>query len=111
MAFAVMNEITCMQAVPGLMHQVLACMEAADQRSFPNMRQVTTGGDAVPPALLSRMRRTFPNAELSVTYGPTETAILASRFVPDDLSTPLEAVQKTVVSGAEARSPRWKKRK
>jgi amino acid adenylation domain-containing protein/thioester reductase-like protein len=78
----VFDRATCLQAVPGLMTSILDQIEPqGPQRA---MRQVTTGGDRVPPCLLDRIRRSFPNAEVSVTYGPTETAILATRHVVTD---------------------------
>jgi amino acid adenylation domain-containing protein/thioester reductase-like protein len=70
---------TCLQAVPGLMTTLLDQIESYGPHKA--MRQVTTGGDRVPSALLVRLARSFPNAEISVTYGPTEAAILASRHV------------------------------
>ena len=74
-----LQRATCLQAVPGLMRILLSTMDP--DRPYSAMRQVTTGGDRVPPALLTDISACFPNAEVSVTYGPTETAILATRYV------------------------------
>ena len=80
MIVPVLQEVTCLQAVPGLMRQLLAAITASNTPRLLRMRDVTTGGDVVPPDLLVAIRDTFPNARVSVTYGPTETAILASKF-------------------------------
>lgn len=71
--------VTCFQAVPGMMRRILDVVTRAPPLS--NIREVTTGGDRVPPSLLADIASAFPRARVTVTYGPTETAILASRFI------------------------------
>lgn len=45
---------------------------SADGGPVPGLRQVTLGGEAVPGALLERLRERFPDAHLSQIYGATE---------------------------------------
>ena len=77
----ILQKATCIQAVPGLMQQFINILEERDILQLPNFRQVTTGGDVVPPSLLNKMKKVFCNAEVTVTYGPTEAAILSTRFI------------------------------
>jgi amino acid adenylation domain-containing protein/thioester reductase-like protein len=75
----IFDRVTCFQAVPGMMRALLNALEPA--RPYPAMREITTGGDRVPPDLLDEISARFPRARVTVTYGPTETAILATRFI------------------------------
>ncbi len=70
-------EATHLHAVPALMRQVVAATRER-RASFPRLRQVFVGGDAVPPDLLAEMAAAFPGARVAVLYGPTEGTILAS---------------------------------
>jgi amino acid adenylation domain-containing protein/thioester reductase-like protein len=82
---ALLDRASSLQAVPGLMEQLIQVAAAHGAQCGKAMRRLMTGGDTVPPALLQRMRATFPHAKLAITYGPTETAIFCTRFdVPDD---------------------------
>lgn len=73
------------QAVPGLMEQLLSMANEQGCSSLADMRVVMTGGDMVPPKLFEKVKHIFPNARISVTYGPTETAIFATVFdLPKD---------------------------
>ncbi|ASP76465.1 hypothetical protein CDO28_34380 (plasmid) [Sinorhizobium meliloti] len=74
------GQATTMQAVPGLMEQILAMASDQGISEFPDMRTIVTGGDMVPPSLFSALRSIFPNARISVTYGPTEATIFATHF-------------------------------
>ncbi|HJX27469.1 MAG TPA: amino acid adenylation domain-containing protein, partial [Thermoanaerobaculia bacterium] len=69
-------EVTLLHAVPALMRQVVEELER--QGSRPPLRRVFVGGDAVPADLLAAMRQSFPEAQITVLYGPTEAAIIAS---------------------------------
>lgn len=77
----VIPEITCMHLVPGVAHGLISLLRAHQIFSSLTMRHFATGGDLVNNNLLIELRKQFPKAELSVLYGPTETAILASRYV------------------------------
>ena len=71
----------------------------------PRLRTVLTGGEAVPPALREEVLAAFPEADLAVLYGPTETAILATAYpVPRErrperslIGGPLDNVEVRVV--------------
>ena len=76
---AIFDRITVCQAVPGMMRGILNALDPG--RNYPAMREITTGGDRVPPRLLDELAIRFPSARVTVTYGPTETAILATRHV------------------------------
>ncbi|HEV2735094.1 MAG TPA: amino acid adenylation domain-containing protein, partial [Longimicrobiaceae bacterium] len=71
-------DATLLHAVPALMRQVVREVRASPGR-LARVRRAFVGGDLVPPDLLAEMRGAFPGAVSSVTYGPTEAAVLASR--------------------------------
>ncbi|MGW4213445.1 amino acid adenylation domain-containing protein [Lentzea sp. NPDC004789] len=75
---ALLNEATAFQAVPGLMEHLLGSLQETRTGSLPGVRVVVTGGDVVPGALIETLHEVFPRADVSVTYGPTETAIFAT---------------------------------
>lgn len=77
----IIPEITCMHLVPGVAHGLLNLLHAHHIFSSLTMRHFATGGDLVNNSLLIELRKQFPKAELSVLYGPTESAILASRYI------------------------------
>ena len=108
-----LDRASSVQAVPGLMEQLIQITASRKQRSGKAMRRLMTGGDAVPPALLQNLRATFPHAKLAITYGPTETAIFCTRYdVPDDalvtahpLGRPLPGAMVRVVDERGMRVP------
>jgi amino acid adenylation domain-containing protein/non-ribosomal peptide synthase protein (TIGR01720 family) len=77
----VITECTALHTVPSLMRQLVRQL---DERGRPErsqrMRQVFVGGDTVPPELLADLQRVFPQAQVSVLYGPTETTIICTRY-------------------------------
>ncbi|MFI8933342.1 amino acid adenylation domain-containing protein [Streptomyces sp. NPDC053474] len=46
--------------------------------SLAGLREVLTGGDAVPPAAVERVRRSSPDVRVRHLYGPTETTLCAT---------------------------------
>ncbi|RSM99102.1 non-ribosomal peptide synthetase [Nonomuraea sp. WAC 01424] len=46
--------------------------------SFAGLREVLTGGDAVPPASVARVRRACPQVRVRHLYGPTEITLCAT---------------------------------
>ncbi|HEX3128845.1 MAG TPA: amino acid adenylation domain-containing protein [Thermoanaerobaculia bacterium] len=72
---ASLDRMTLLHAVPALMREVV---ERVGENT--TLRRVFVGGDAVPPDLLSDLRRTFPAAVATVLYGPTEATIICSRY-------------------------------
>lgn len=63
--------VTHASGTPTFWRFVLAEL-SADGGAVPSLRQVTLGGEAVPPALLERLRAVFPDARVSQIYGATE---------------------------------------
>lgn len=72
-------QITALHTLPSLMRQIVDAAQM-QRRTYPQLKQVFVGGDLVPPDLVADMQRVFPAAELSIAYGPTESAILASIY-------------------------------
>ena len=70
-----LDGMTLLHAVPALMREVA---DRAGENT--SLRRIFVGGDAVPPDLLSDLRRTFPEAVATVLYGPTEATIICSRY-------------------------------
>lgn len=63
--------VTHASGTPTFWRFLLAEM-GSDGGPVPALRQVTLGGEAVPGALLERLRERFPDAHLSQIYGATE---------------------------------------
>ncbi|QKN67382.1 amino acid adenylation domain-containing protein [Streptomyces coelicolor] len=60
--------------------------------SVAGLREVLTGGDAVPPAAVERVRRTCPDVRVRHLYGPTEATLCATWWLlepGDDLGSVL----------------------
>ncbi len=76
----VFQKITCMQAVPGLMQQLIDQIKIYKD-FLPHVRYALTGGDLVPPALLVKLANIFPSASIQVLYGPTEASIICCQYI------------------------------
>ncbi|MHC3430330.1 AMP-binding protein, partial [Streptomyces sp. DT18] len=46
-----------------------------DPHAFTHLREVTTGGDIVPPAAVHAVLTASPDTIVRTTYGPTETTL------------------------------------
>ncbi|HEY0736003.1 MAG TPA: amino acid adenylation domain-containing protein, partial [Herpetosiphonaceae bacterium] len=80
----VLGECSLVHTVPSLMRQIVRTA-TTQRRPIPSIRQIFIGGDAVPPDLLRELPGVFPQARVTVLYGPTEaTIICASATVPVD---------------------------
>ncbi|HEY0735729.1 MAG TPA: amino acid adenylation domain-containing protein, partial [Herpetosiphonaceae bacterium] len=80
---------TVFHAVPSLMRQITQAIGASEQgsSSYDHIRMVFTGGDVVPPELLSELQAVFRQAEIRVLYGPTEATIICTSYrVPERAS-------------------------
>ncbi len=77
-ATSMLDRITSIHAVPGLMRQLLRA--SGDEPGREHVRQVFVGGDSVSPDLLSDLERAFPAARINVLYGPTEASIICARY-------------------------------
>lgn len=74
------HEITTLAAVPPLWLQLVECAWVGAGTSI---RRVTNSGGALTPALIDRMRATFPNADIYPMYGLTEA--FRSTYLPPEL--------------------------
>lgn len=77
-----LKELTVIHAVPSLLRQMLDFIVDAQlsEEKYDNIRLILTGGDAVPPDLLNRLKLVFPLAQVRVLYGPTEGTIICSSY-------------------------------
>jgi amino acid adenylation domain-containing protein len=77
-----LHEVTVLHAGPSMLGNLLRYVhgDASLQRTFPGVRHVSTGGDLVPPHLLEQLKPVFPNAEIFVIYGSTETTPMSSIY-------------------------------
>jgi acyl-CoA synthetase (AMP-forming)/AMP-acid ligase II len=75
---AVLDEkVTCVSATPTFWRFLLA--EARSRAvHLPVLRQITLGGEAVPPDLLDELRNLFPEANVSQVYASTEFGSITS---------------------------------
>jgi fengycin family lipopeptide synthetase B len=70
---------TLLHAVPSLLRQIVQqAAERGTPEAYRGLRRIWVGGDAVPPELLADTLATFPQAELTVLYGPTEGTIICA---------------------------------
>ena len=80
------RDVTVCHAVPRLMYELTDAAAAAG-KTFPQLRRLSTGGDAIPAEVPQQMRRVCPDGVVEVNYGPTETTVICSdaTLVGDDL--------------------------
>jgi amino acid adenylation domain-containing protein/thioester reductase-like protein len=74
---------TVMQAVPGLMKQILEMLRVHEGPT-PVMRHAITGGDTVPVQLAGMVADIFPQAQVTILYGPTEATMVCSGIALPD---------------------------
>jgi amino acid adenylation domain-containing protein len=79
-AARMLDSITCLHAVPGLMRQLLGAAGGDGAKRREQVRQIFVGGDAVSPELLRELEQAFPCAHIHVLYGPTEAAIICAQY-------------------------------
>ncbi|MFP2930364.1 amino acid adenylation domain-containing protein, partial [Pyxidicoccus sp. 3LG] len=75
------ERITVMQAVPSLLRVLL---DEGALAGATHLRWLLSGGEALPAALVSRLREALPRTRLSNNYGPTETTIDATCLLVED---------------------------
>jgi amino acid adenylation domain-containing protein len=80
-----LRDVSVLHAGPSMLGNLLRYVhgDASAPRAFPSVRHVSTGGDLVPPHLLEQLKPVFPNAELFVIYGSTETTPMSSIYEVD----------------------------
>ncbi len=77
-----LDNVTIFHAVPSLLRQIVSHIkqQPANENRFAHIRMIFTGGDAVPPDLITEARETFVNAEIKILYGPTEATIICASY-------------------------------
>jgi amino acid adenylation domain-containing protein len=97
---SMLADATAFEAVPGLMRLILnAVQDGGGPQQYPKIRQVFTGGDAVPHELVKEILKAFPAAEVFIIYGPTEgTIICASHAVERGQPTPHQMIGKPLLN-------------
>ncbi|HSK78601.1 MAG TPA: AMP-binding protein, partial [Thermoanaerobaculia bacterium] len=97
-----LGEMTCLHAVPALMRGLIDALRrrGPEAPDVGGMRQVFTGGDAVPADLLEDLRQTFPAASVRVLYGPTEATILCSAHTVPPSPEPAKPLLGRALPGA-----------
>ena len=68
----------------------ILCIQEPEAGSAAALRHLICGGEALPPALASRVARVLPNAYLHNLYGPTEaTVACVGESCPEHISSSL----------------------
>jgi amino acid adenylation domain-containing protein len=76
-----LDEVTCVHAVPSLMKYLVEQAKAHRGASgYQRIRRVFVGGEAVPAELLGQIQEVFDRAEVHVLYGPTEATIICGSY-------------------------------
>src|SRR5882672_4753474 len=69
---------TVLHAVPSLMEAWRERLGSRGPQSYPQLRTLLVGGEAVPARLLERLAAQFPGVDLIELYGPTEATIIST---------------------------------
>lgn len=77
-----LGEVTVLHAGPSLLSRLFRHVARADikEKQFGRVRHVSTGGDIVLPTVMEGLKNVFPNAELFVIYGCTETCCMSTAY-------------------------------
>jgi amino acid adenylation domain-containing protein len=89
---AALPAVTMLAAVPALARQLLNTVERRGGGPVPALRRIVLGGDRAPDELLADLRRTFPEAETWILYGPTETTILCTAWQVPRAPAPIRSL-------------------
>ncbi|HYG64397.1 MAG TPA: amino acid adenylation domain-containing protein, partial [Thermoanaerobaculia bacterium] len=92
--------LTRLHAVPGLMRPLIDLVRD-EAPPCAGLRTLLVGGEAVPAGLLADLRRTFPNADLGVLYGPTEATIVATVWRVPSPEVPVRSLLGRPLPGVE----------
>jgi len=87
------ERVTAWGPMGTMVHRLLDHPEIA-RRDLSSIQQIGSGGAPMPPALLERMRRAFPNARRSmgIGYGLTESTALATLNFGEELEARPDSV-------------------
>ena len=80
---AATQDSTVLHAVPSLMAKWLERVRQLPEASYPKLRLLLVGGEAVPDDLLRAIRAWRPDVELIELYGMTESAVVCASYRPD----------------------------
>ncbi|HZF31962.1 MAG TPA: amino acid adenylation domain-containing protein, partial [Gammaproteobacteria bacterium] len=69
---------TVLHAVPSLMEAWRERLGSRGPQSYPQLRTLLVGGEAVPARLLERLSAQFPGVDLIELYGPTEATVIST---------------------------------
>src|SRR6185436_7437853 len=70
--------VTVLHAVPSLMERWCERLGPLGAQTYPNLRTLLVGGEAVPQRLRERLSERFPWAEVVELYGPTEATVIST---------------------------------
>jgi amino acid adenylation domain-containing protein/non-ribosomal peptide synthase protein (TIGR01720 family) len=78
---SILRRATIIDTVPGLFRLIVNYIQEHELQScFTHTRQIFVGGDLVPDDLMQELATIFPNATISVMYGPTEAAVFSTEL-------------------------------
>ena len=77
-----LKEATVMDTVPAMYEALVDyLLKSEDElQLMPNIQRLFIGGDRIPNQLLNKLQTVFNNAEIVVTYGPTEATICSTGY-------------------------------
>lgn len=76
---SLLKNVTAIDTVPALYGQLVQLISgSANRTGFSHIRRVFIGGDRIPDGLLVGLATVFPNAGITVTYGPTEATMFCT---------------------------------
>lgn len=75
---AALEDVTCFHAGPSLLRALLRHLATRSDlaQRYARIRHASSGGDMIPPQVLSDLRQVFPQAEIFVIYGCTEISCM-----------------------------------
>lgn len=76
-------QISYFLTIPSFLGLVIDVLEAG-RRTLPELSEVATSGEVLPPNLVGRLRGVLPNARLHNLFGPTEAILASCHEVPRD---------------------------
>jgi amino acid adenylation domain-containing protein/non-ribosomal peptide synthase protein (TIGR01720 family) len=79
---SILQKTTVIDTVPGLYKLILRHIEEHRLVSgFAHIRRAFVGGDLIPDDLLHKMSEIFSNADIVISYGPTEGTVFCTQYI------------------------------
>src|SRR5262249_55777153 len=76
-----LEQATFLHTLPALMLQIVGYVTEKNlHERYQRMRGVFVGGDLIPRELPEKIQAAFPNAQVWIGYGPTETAMICANM-------------------------------